>query len=104
MSDTMSRITLARRPKGAAVPEDFKLESQALPTPATGEVLIEVTHLSLDPYMRGRMDDVKSYAPSVDIGGKIAQLGSRLIAGTAKKLSGKFFTRFGEIVSEQSVG
>ena len=75
MSDTMSRITLARRPKGAAVPEDFKLESQALPTPATGEVLIEVTHLSLDPYMRGRMDDVKSYAPSVDIGGTMTGQG-----------------------------
>ncbi|WP_298937901.1 CoxG family protein [uncultured Ruegeria sp.] len=43
-----------------------------------------------------------AYTANVSIGGKIAQLGSRLIAGTAKKLSGKFFTRFGEIVSEQS--
>jgi carbon monoxide dehydrogenase subunit G len=49
-------------------------------------------------------DTILAYTATVDIGGKIAQLGSRLIAGTAKKLSGKFFTRFGEIVSEQSVG
>lgn len=48
-------------------------------------------------------ETVLAYTATVEIGGKIAQLGSRLIAGTAKKLSGKFFTRFGEIVSEQSV-
>ncbi|WP_170404637.1 SRPBCC family protein [Ruegeria arenilitoris] len=48
-------------------------------------------------------ETVLSYTAKVDVGGKIAQLGSRLISGTAKKLSGKFFTRFGEIVSEQSV-
>ncbi|WP_120633106.1 CoxG family protein [Ruegeria sp. EL01] len=47
-------------------------------------------------------ETVLAYTANVSIGGKIAQLGSRLIAGTAKKLSGKFFTRFGEIVSEQS--
>ncbi|MCA0908613.1 carbon monoxide dehydrogenase subunit G [Ruegeria marisrubri] len=46
-------------------------------------------------------ETVLSYAAKVEIGGKIAQLGSRLIAGTAKKLSAKFFDRFGEIVTEQ---
>ncbi|MFZ5964001.1 NADP-dependent oxidoreductase [Thalassococcus sp. BH17M4-6] len=68
MSVTFQRITLARRPSGAPVPEDFKLQSDPMPEPKDGEVLIAVTHLSLDPYMRGRMDDVKSYAPSVGIG------------------------------------
>lgn len=48
-------------------------------------------------------ETVLTYTAKVDVGGKIAQLGSRLIAGTAKKLSGKFFTKFGEIVSEQAV-
>ncbi|EEE36723.1 carbon monoxide dehydrogenase subunit G [Rhodobacteraceae bacterium KLH11] len=48
-------------------------------------------------------ETVLAYTAKVDVGGKIAQLGSRLIAGTAKKLSGKFFTRFGEVVSEQTV-
>jgi carbon monoxide dehydrogenase subunit G len=47
-------------------------------------------------------ETVLAYTAKVDVGGKIAQLGSRLISGTAKKLSGKFFTRFGEIVSEQA--
>ncbi len=47
-------------------------------------------------------ETVLVYTAKVDVGGKIAQLGSRLIAGTAKKLSGKFFTKFGEIVSEQA--
>ncbi|WP_170325601.1 CoxG family protein [Ruegeria arenilitoris] len=49
-------------------------------------------------------ETVLSYTAKVTIGGKIAQLGSRLIAGTAKKLSTKFFDRFGEIVAEQYVG
>lgn len=48
-------------------------------------------------------ETVLNYTANVEIGGKIAQLGSRLIAGTAKKLSGKFFTQFGEIVAQQSV-
>ncbi len=84
MSDMMSRITLARRPKGAPVPEDFKLETGPPPAPSDGEVLIGVTHLSLDPYMRGRMDDVKSYAPSVDLGGTMTGQGvGRVLASNA---------------------
>jgi len=47
-------------------------------------------------------ETVLSYTAKVETGGKIAQLGSRLIAGTAKKLSGQFFTRFAEVVSEKS--
>ncbi|MGR3495707.1 NADP-dependent oxidoreductase [Citreimonas sp.] len=68
MTDQMRRITLARRPKGMPVPDDFALETAPLPEPKAGEVLVSVTHLSLDPYMRGRMDDAKSYAPSVNLG------------------------------------
>ncbi|WP_419739290.1 CoxG family protein [Ruegeria sp.] len=48
-------------------------------------------------------ETVLSYTAKVTIGGKIAQLGSRLIAGTAKKLSAKFFDKFGEVVAEQFV-
>ena len=75
MSSLMRRIALARRPSGMPVAEDFSLETGPIPTPAAGEVLIEVTHLSLDPYMRGRMDDAKSYAPSVAIGGTMTGQG-----------------------------
>lgn len=84
MPDQMSRITLARRPNGAPVPEDFALDQGPVPEPQKGEVLLEVTHLSLDPYMRGRMDDVKSYAPSVDIGGTMTGQGvGRVISSNA---------------------
>ncbi|MFT4099587.1 MAG: NADP-dependent oxidoreductase [Burkholderiaceae bacterium] len=55
---------LARRPKGQVVPEDFRLESTELPAIGDGEVLVRNHYLSLDPYMRGRMDDAKSYAAS----------------------------------------
>ncbi|WP_146587099.1 NADP-dependent oxidoreductase [Puniceibacterium confluentis] len=75
MPDTLTRIALARRPHGLPVPEDFSVETDALPEVGEGEVLVAVTHLSLDPYMRGRMDDVKSYAPSVEIGGTMTGQG-----------------------------
>jgi uncharacterized protein len=44
-------------------------------------------------------DTVLHYEVKADVGGKLAQLGSRLIDSTAKKLAGEFFTRFGEIVA-----
>ena len=75
MPQQMKRITLARRPKGAPVPEDFVFVTDDIPALSDGDVLIEVSHLSLDPYMRGRMDDAKSYAPSVDIGGTMTGQG-----------------------------
>ena len=69
MIEQMHRVALARRPNGDPVPEDFSHEAQPMPTPGEGEVLVQVTHMSLDPYMRGRMDDVKSYADPVPLGG-----------------------------------
>jgi NADPH-dependent curcumin reductase CurA len=69
MPETNPRILLARRPKGAPVPEDFRVEQAPLPTPAEGEVLVRHRFLSLDPYQRGRMDDAKSYAKPVELGG-----------------------------------
>jgi len=63
------RIALASRPKGAPTPENFRYETADLPAPGAGEVLIRTIWMSLDPYMRGRMDDAKSYAEPVPIGG-----------------------------------
>lgn len=51
----------------------------------------------------GDGETLLSYEAKADVGGKIAQLGSRLIQGTAKKLSGKFFSKFAEVVAEQTV-
>lgn len=67
MTEKMHRIVLARRPKGAPVDADFRLEDAPIPVPGDGEVLVRVTHMSLDPYMRGRMDDAKSYAKPVEL-------------------------------------
>ena len=62
------RVVLARRPKAAVTEDDFRLEDVPLGTPAEGEVLVQNEWLSLDPYMRGRMSDAKSYATPVAIG------------------------------------
>ena len=56
------QIVLASRPNGPPTPENFRLEKVAMPTLPAGGVLVRVLYLSLDPSMRGRMSDAKSYA------------------------------------------
>ncbi len=66
---TMNRqITLAARPKGYPRESDFALIEKPIPSPDAGEILIRIVYLSLDPYMRMRMNDTKSYAPPQAIG------------------------------------
>ncbi len=87
MSDQMKQIVLASRPDGAPTPENFRLETADMPTPGEGEVLVEVHYMSLDPYMRGRMDDAKSYAQPVPIGGKMeGGSAGKVIASNASSL------------------
>ncbi len=62
------RIVLNARPQGAPTASDFRIESEAVPTPGAGQVLLRTLYLSLDPYMRGRMSDGPSYAAPVAIG------------------------------------
>ena len=62
------RIVLASRPEGWVVPENFRLENAPLPPVGEGEVLVKNLWLSLDPYMRGRIGEQKSYVKGVDIG------------------------------------
>ncbi|MEV0646836.1 NADP-dependent oxidoreductase [Phytomonospora sp. NPDC050363] len=59
---------LARRPHGWPVPEDFSLETVDLPEPGAGQVVVRNTFISVDPYMRGRMNDVPSYVPPYRLG------------------------------------
>jgi NADPH-dependent curcumin reductase CurA len=54
---------LVRRPHGVPVDEDFALVDVELPAPGNGEILVRNSFLSVDPYMRGRMNDAKSYVP-----------------------------------------
>ncbi|MBO9355202.1 zinc-binding dehydrogenase [Bordetella petrii] len=63
------RIVLASRPAAEPAPENFRLESFDFADPADGQVELRVLYLSLDPYMRGRMSDAKSYAKPVPVGG-----------------------------------
>jgi NADPH-dependent curcumin reductase CurA len=62
------RVLLAARPSGLPRPDNFNIVQEAVPEPADGQLLLEILWLSLDPYMRGRMDDAKSYAKPVGIG------------------------------------
>ena len=62
---------LNKRPIGYPKEQDFKLIESSVDELDEGEILIESHYLSLDPYMRGRMNDSKSYAPSIKLGGVI---------------------------------
>ena len=62
------RVLLASRPSGWVTESNFRIEEAELPRPAEGEVLVKNLWLSLDPYMRGRMSDAKSYVKGVDLG------------------------------------
>jgi hypothetical protein len=68
MSTHSREIRLASRPKGFPSPADFALATVALPDPVEGQVLVRNLFLSVDPYMRGRMNDVKSYVPPFALG------------------------------------
>jgi NADPH-dependent curcumin reductase CurA len=76
MSETNKQILLASRPTGWVEPSNFKLVETPVPAIADGQVLVRNHWLSLDPYMRGRMNDTKSYAVPV-------KLGDVMIGGTA---------------------
>jgi NADPH-dependent curcumin reductase CurA len=79
-ADRNRRILLASRPKGAPTPDNFQLDETPVPTPGPGEVLLRTVFLSLDPYMRGRMSDAKSYAASVAIG-------QTMVGGTVSRVA-----------------
>ena len=65
---TNRRIVLASRPEGKPTVANFRLETTPVPQPEEGEVLLQTRFLSLDPYMRGRMNPGKSYADRVELG------------------------------------
>jgi NADPH-dependent curcumin reductase CurA len=68
MSISSREIRLAARPEGEPKPSDFELAAVELPGPADGQVLVRNTYMSVDPYMRGRMSDAKSYVPPFALG------------------------------------
>ena len=68
MPEQNRQFIFASRPVGYPKESDFNLVSSPIPTPGDGEVLIHTRYLSVDPYMRGRMRQAKSYAASLEIG------------------------------------
>ena len=69
MANTLNhQIKLASRPVNYPTESDFSLVESPLPEPGEGEVLVQALWLSLDPYMRGRMRDERSYATPVELG------------------------------------
>ena len=68
MAGRNRQITLAARPEGWPKLSDFQLVETDLPQPQEGEVLVRTLYLSVDPYMRGRMNARKSYAAPVELG------------------------------------
>jgi NADPH-dependent curcumin reductase CurA len=76
---TYQRIVLASRPSGEVEAANFRLETAEIPAIADGQILVRNHYLSLDPYMRGRMSDAKSYAEpqpldATMIGGTVGQV------------------------------
>src|SRR5437764_9954738 len=69
MQNLLNRAVLLRsRPRGEPKLSDFELVESPVPSPGEGEFLCRTIYLSLDPYMRGRMNDVKSYAQPAELG------------------------------------
>lgn len=71
-SRTSRQINLVARPNGVPVPGDFELVEVDVAAPADGEVVVANRFMSVDPYMRGRMNDVKSYTPPFQLGEVLA--------------------------------
>ena len=92
---TNRQILLDNRPKGEATVDNFKLVSTETPPLKDGQVLVRHHFLSLDPYMRGRMNDSKSYAAS-------QPLGEVMIGGTVGVVAESKHPRYA--VGDQVVG
>ncbi|KAB2912370.1 MAG: NADP-dependent oxidoreductase [Hyphomicrobiaceae bacterium] len=61
-------VKLARRPKGMVTRQDFTIEDGPIPEPGAGEFRVKIEYISLDPAMRGWMNEGKSYVPPVGLG------------------------------------
>ncbi|HEU5111523.1 MAG TPA: NADP-dependent oxidoreductase, partial [Micromonosporaceae bacterium] len=68
MPSTALEVHLAARPTGRPGPETFAVVEADVPRPAQGQLLVRNLVMSVDPYMRGRMNDAKSYAPPYEVG------------------------------------
>jgi len=87
MGETNLQVLLVRRPTGAPQESDFRLVETAVPEIGDGQFLVRSHYLSLDPYMRGRMNDAKSYD-------KPAQLGGVMVGGAVGEVAASRHPKF----------
>lgn len=94
---TNRRIVLASRPEGEPTPQDFRLEEAPVPELKDGEMLLQTVYLSLDPYMRSRMNEGPSYAAA-------SKLGDVMVGGTVSRVIASRNANFreGDLVSSYS--
>jgi NADPH-dependent curcumin reductase CurA len=86
---TNRSILLVRRPKGMPTHDDFRMVEGPVPEPGDGQLLIRTLYLSVDPYMRGRMNETKSYVPPYPLneviqGGVVGQVAASRHPGFAE--------------------
>ena len=80
-------ILLKRRPVGMPGPDDFEFRQQEKPVAKEGEVLLKTLYVSVDPYLRGRMNDSKSYVPPFELGKPVQ---SAIVAEVVESKNEKF--------------
>lgn len=68
MTESNRQVLLASRPEGKPTESNFRIKDGPLPSPGEGQVLVRNQWLSIDPYMRGRMMDIRTYAEPVALG------------------------------------
>jgi len=81
------QIILNSRPNGWPTTDNFGIAETAIPEPAAGQIVVQTSYMSVDPYMRGRMNDVKSYVPPFQIG---APLQAGIVGKVIASNSGPF--------------
>src|SRR4051812_12230817 len=97
MTWTSREIRLASRPTGEPQPSDFQLAEVEITDPDDGEVVVRNTFMSVDPYMRGRMDDRPSYVPPWNLGEPCdGAAGGEVVASRSPRL------REGDVVTHQA--
>src|SRR3954451_16136531 len=74
-----AQLRLAKRPVGEPTPDDFEITEEETPPPGDGEVRVKVLQISLDPAMRGWMNDTPSYVPPVGLGDVMRALTSGVV-------------------------
>jgi len=80
---TSREIRLAARPRGWPTPADFEMAEVPVPAPAADEVVVRNDYMSVEPYMRGRMNDAKSYVPPFQIGAPLSGAAVGVVVASA---------------------